>query len=486
MTGIAYLLAIRYLDSTFNVLIMNSFVKPYKASACLANASQQTSQSGKPFEDGRAITAFQRGLQENINNRVTQPNAINGVIQRPIRVGTNTLEDPYTKSYEEMLAFQKKIEMDTKQEDNDSDDLNRLSDILKIRKKESKNKAIEYYYFDCDEEGHQATLEEVIKNHNKRVDIQTVNQLMEQFKIVEFDDFEFTCEDEDHKDYIKVLLEQQNPEIKAALVERDRLILNRKELNLEHQITELTADDRDEVIASLKDWLAYARAKEKDHSKAYWALKSQKDDSIETDPEAYYNETSVGGLRSTIKKQHELDSDFSGAASEIKKILEALESLSESFYLVARKNGQVQGLLEKVGKEDGYISNIAINPDNIQPREGKESVKNTLKDLLKSCMALNLETEKKPITLYALSDRVKKIYDHYGFRVTNYKKEELERPTVERVPVGARKWRTHQGYLETHTPKGQQPTEKAKQKGVWKNESNMRISVDQQEKFLKK
>jgi hypothetical protein len=251
--------------------------------------------------------------------------------------------------------------------------------------------------------------------------------------------------------------EEKAPEVKKQYVAQ----------NLEHQIEELSRANIDEVIRALKDWQPYI----KEMYEKYELLEKETDSKkSRVGKESYYEQDTTESFRGEHKKTIQLATDFYGANNEIKAILKEIESGRTTYhYLIARKDGVIQGLLEKVYKDSELISNIIVNPDNINARPGKSGVKNTLKDLLKVCYANNLNGKNVELTLYALTNRVKKIYDHYGFRVEGG----IERPKVDR---NKQRWRTLEGKKQTDTLK--------QDNHPWFNDKNMRITRENQEKFL--
>lgn len=235
--------------------------------------------------------------------------------------------------------------------------------------------------------------------------------------------------------------------------------------NMNHTIQTVNHNEVSEYVDQLKEWLEYVDTVLEDN-KTDW--EQSKRERAQISDHDYYN-GEQDSFRAAHKNKQRLLSDCQGAKDEIESILKDIESGREKQYLIAMKDGQFQGILQTNGSERTVISNIAVNPANIYPRDGERAVKNTLRDLLQPVISTNLKNDTE-VELYALSSRVKKIYDHYGFLVDGHRK----RPNVSRNENG---WRTTSGKDRTDQIKGT---------NSWFKSDKMSMNRANQEEFIRK
>jgi hypothetical protein len=189
----------------------------------------------------------------------------------------------------------------------------------------------------------------------------------------------------------------------------------------DHRIVQMDDSLKGSVAKEMEQWVQYCDSNSESVTSRFKELKD-----VKWAPN-YYSNPDVK-QKEEYKRAKQRNSDLSGARGEATNIKSGLTSGNKS-YLLAYSRNELQGVLEfRDGLSSVYVSNIVVNPKNIV---SENPVRNTLKALLQAVARIN-QTH-KPIKLYPLSTRVKKIYDHWGFLMTDSSTgEAMQRPTLAR------------------------------------------------------
>jgi hypothetical protein len=186
-----------------------------------------------------------------------------------------------------------------------------------------------------------------------------------------------------------------------------------------HQVLRINDSLKPSVEKEVEQWIKYCELNIASVTSKFEALKQ-----VKAAPN-YYSNPDVK-QKEEYKRAKQRDSDLRGARGEAINIRQGLQGGSLN-YLLAYFGKELEGVLEFQDTSSMFVSNIAVNPKNIL---SEYPVRNTLKALLQAVARIN--PNDRPITLGPLSTRVKKIYDHWGFRMMDTTGQATQRPAIAR------------------------------------------------------
>jgi len=196
-------------------------------------------------------------------------------------------------------------------------------------------------------------------------------------------------------------------------------------------VLRVSGDNKGRVTSALDGWLDYARQSLTVSTKVFEAVQGEGRSlglvDYDDKKPGYYEESNVD-YRRKYKSSKLAAEQLGGATTEIDKLSRGIKGSSDATlgnYFYASFNGVVEGVAETIAGT-AYVSNIATHPYNIvPPNDGYLRVAGAAKSLIATIMVQQVEGdalddpdfEYDEPELYALNNKVKQIYDHFGFKV---------------------------------------------------------------------
>lgn len=197
------------------------------------------------------------------------------------------------------------------------------------------------------------------------------------------------------------------------------------------QIEPVTEKNKSEVLGVLQEWDLFARQRFLDIEQAFKESRKQRDQLVDWDFSSkqarrldhYYDKEQLD-----FRKQHKAKSskkkNMDGALNEIKELLEGIHKLSGEAlakkFRIARGPGGIGGVMEGTSGRNTFIANLATHPMNIDPPPNYKPVAGAAQALIGSMISGNVLDQQggfEDMSLFALNNLVKQIYDYFGFRV---------------------------------------------------------------------
>ncbi|WP_344941071.1 DUF4157 domain-containing protein [Sphaerisporangium flaviroseum] len=186
----------------------------------------------------------------------------------------------------------------------------------------------------------------------------------------------------------------------------------------------LNKSNRAEVRTILRAWVRYAADHEKGLSTARWDLYAERE--RRRRDQAYYPgdtnfaaSSDAKAFRDKYKEVHNRAVHMRGALNEAKQVAKALTTMYDSKVIgvLRDSSGKIQGVVELMDSKyenHVYVSNLAANPENI---DSANPVKKVAEAALVFAVLQSRKSQKDRVKLVALNNKVKSIYDYFGFRV---------------------------------------------------------------------